>query len=344
MKTENLSTLRIHNLSQAQYDANKENGTLAENEIYLTPAPGIDELPINNSKNLITSGGVYEALQNIGNDSNNTSYIAGELIEIKDGVISSTLGTPTQSEIVIDIFTINNTPDGDSTLMPPWYMWMNIPITKNIYEGQVLHIYTSDINGDEIYVGQSVLYKDSITDAAIGIPSTQTGYYCTINSTESSVLTALSTGSLPVDNDNIPFVGAMAFAINNDGTGSWLSLVSTENHPNKMFKITETKMVDTFVKLPDEALTEGNLIEIRNGKISSTLGKQTIINTKQTVFIGKPILSGDYDNDAGIYIQEQPVILSTLQIGDIIDVSYTDASGEVFNFTDLQVLNYGGYG
>lgn len=37
MTTENLSTLKIHRLTQSQYDREYEAGTLEENAIYLTP-------------------------------------------------------------------------------------------------------------------------------------------------------------------------------------------------------------------------------------------------------------------------------------------------------------------
>lgn len=37
MITENLSTLKIHKLTQAQYDRARENGTLETGALYLTP-------------------------------------------------------------------------------------------------------------------------------------------------------------------------------------------------------------------------------------------------------------------------------------------------------------------
>jgi hypothetical protein len=37
MITENLSTLKIHKLTQEQYESALENGTLEDNAIYLTP-------------------------------------------------------------------------------------------------------------------------------------------------------------------------------------------------------------------------------------------------------------------------------------------------------------------
>jgi hypothetical protein len=42
LKTENLSTLKIHKLTQEQYDRESANGTLDENALYLTPDEEID--------------------------------------------------------------------------------------------------------------------------------------------------------------------------------------------------------------------------------------------------------------------------------------------------------------
>lgn len=45
MVTENLSTLKIHKLTQAQYDRELTNGTIDENALYLTPDEEIDLTP-----------------------------------------------------------------------------------------------------------------------------------------------------------------------------------------------------------------------------------------------------------------------------------------------------------
>ena len=42
MITENLSTLKIHKLTQAQYDRELETGNLEENSLYLTPDETVD--------------------------------------------------------------------------------------------------------------------------------------------------------------------------------------------------------------------------------------------------------------------------------------------------------------
>ena len=65
MKTENVSTLKIHNLTQEQYEREAIAGNIKENELYLTPVPDIDLNPTENSNNLITSGAVFNALKNI---------------------------------------------------------------------------------------------------------------------------------------------------------------------------------------------------------------------------------------------------------------------------------------
>ena len=45
MKTENLSTLKIHKLSQEQYDRELEAGRIDEGALYLTPEEEIDLSP-----------------------------------------------------------------------------------------------------------------------------------------------------------------------------------------------------------------------------------------------------------------------------------------------------------
>ena len=42
MNTENLLTLKIHKLTQAQYDRELANGSIDENALYLTP----EEIPV----------------------------------------------------------------------------------------------------------------------------------------------------------------------------------------------------------------------------------------------------------------------------------------------------------
>lgn len=56
MQTENLPTLKIHKLTQAQYDREKENGTLDEYALYLTPDEEIDLSSLMSSTDPVGSG------------------------------------------------------------------------------------------------------------------------------------------------------------------------------------------------------------------------------------------------------------------------------------------------
>lgn len=89
MITENIPTLKVHKLTQEQYDTARQNGTLDNNSIYLTPTEikdyalrsdlkavdakcdgkqdvlSWDSAPIANSVNPVTSGGIKTALDGI---------------------------------------------------------------------------------------------------------------------------------------------------------------------------------------------------------------------------------------------------------------------------------------
>lgn len=65
MIEQNIPLLKIHKLTQEQYERQVAANTVEENAIYLTPTPDVDNFPIKDSENLISSGGVFEALQNI---------------------------------------------------------------------------------------------------------------------------------------------------------------------------------------------------------------------------------------------------------------------------------------
>lgn len=72
------------------------------------------------SSNLITSGGVYNAIQNIDIGK---PYTAGNLIKIENGVISSTLGDGHTGVQETQVLETNYLANGDNTMMPPFYVW-----------------------------------------------------------------------------------------------------------------------------------------------------------------------------------------------------------------------------
>lgn len=68
MITENVSTLKIHKLTQEQYDRESESGTLEENAIYLTPQEAID------LSNYATVESLNQGLKNKVEDSGGESF------------------------------------------------------------------------------------------------------------------------------------------------------------------------------------------------------------------------------------------------------------------------------
>ena len=79
---EDIGTLKINLLSQAQYDAEKAGGRLADDELYLTPSSGtgVSDVEVNGSS--VVSGGVAEIeLKTI----NNNSIVGSGDIEIQGG-------------------------------------------------------------------------------------------------------------------------------------------------------------------------------------------------------------------------------------------------------------------
>ena len=76
MITENLSTLKIHKLTQEQYDRELAAGRIDESAIYLTPDEGVD------LSSYVTFDKLIEEVNSILNMMNNIGYLdAGRIIE-----------------------------------------------------------------------------------------------------------------------------------------------------------------------------------------------------------------------------------------------------------------------
>jgi hypothetical protein len=95
MITENLSTLKIHKLTQAQYDRELASGNIDGNSIYLTP----DELDIT-----LTQSGVAADAKAVGDAIAELAQMTTNTNAPKDYIIlnSSTAGSTKQFKITID--------------------------------------------------------------------------------------------------------------------------------------------------------------------------------------------------------------------------------------------------
>ena len=222
-------------------------------------ALSFDSTPTEGSENPITSGGVYEALQNIdvgsgGGEGGNVALAAGDLLEIKDGVIRSTLGDDT-GEVVevfnelynIQIQDLSYEEDMGFYVMEPQDLVDTIPKI-----GDSLDIYFTP--ADE---NTPIHYNTTVVDFQ-EIPTA----FCNATLSENFEFAAIDE-SLPafmlifVDDDEEKYI---PMYLCGDYTGATVSVGTL---------ITEHK----YITLPDNALIAGDLIEIKDGVVSSTLGK-----------------------------------------------------------------------
>ena len=233
------------------------------------------------SKSLVTSGGVYSALKNVVVSGGGVSYDAGDLIEIKDGVIRSTLGDVAGE---VDSFVsitddYINLGESDATSRPPWHIWWNKKPINNVHVGQRVHMHIKDANGNMIDLGEGVLTPNATADYALGVAASgYTGLYCIINSIEGiDILTALGGNVLPYGQyGSYSFV--LIFVVDGNNSCVGINIASLDNHSDKQVFIEGVVPKPVYVKLPDNALEAGDFITIKDGVISSSLGEPTLEN------------------------------------------------------------------
>ena len=145
MITENLSNLKFNIMSNKKFDEKQESNLLQENEIYLTPAPKIDNEPTENSKNLITSGGVFEALKNIptGGNPSEDKFVQSDWAQTdktQPDYIKNKIGDYKE-----DLREFKDITFGNYAGTRPFYAWnniiSNIDTLKDLDEGVILNVY-----------------------------------------------------------------------------------------------------------------------------------------------------------------------------------------------------------
>lgn len=269
MIIENLSNLKFNIMSNKKFDEKQENNLLQENEIYLTPAPEVDSEPIENSKNLITSGGVFEALQTDGGGvrewediQNKPGDVVTTTIEINSSY-TTTLGTP------------NNTPPAS-----PFLIWNNVVKDKQIYDNiqDDTPVKVSYIENDEtVEIGTYNLFSNSTLDTQFGMGSNNTGYYGFVNAAQS--LEEVLTQGVWTRADSTKPTFTLVFAKSNTTSQSWLTIAAPESLTDITFiiEISTTGTETKTIKLSNEAInvdevpTEGSTNFLTSGAIKSAL-------------------------------------------------------------------------
>lgn len=292
MITQDLNTLKLNLMSNEKFEEKQANESLVENEIYLTPAPKIDAEPIENSKNLITSGGVFEALKNIptgGNpsggksiqsdwsqtDSTKPNYIKnkpGDYIEIIDEDLrnySVELGAPMETS--------------------PFALWRvktQVSNLQDIKEGIILKIYKNNELIDE-----QELFLDPILDNQFIDPSSGTGYWALINANQ-TVEQILSTMIWTEKNESYPtfivgFIKNNSTGLVNIHIGAPANLMGESFELELNFSTVKRQLVS----LPDSTLSK-EFLNI-DGKLHLAYGKtqiETIENdTEASLILGTPL-------------------------------------------------------
>ena len=217
-----------------------------------TPNLTYDEAPTEGSENLVKSGAVYTALQNVGG----TDLVAGDLLEIKDGVIRSTLGdllSDETEETLVEFHHADNIEmgdQGDGTYVYGAEGILTSPIDIN--EKLTIEFNLSD--------GTNKTFNTDVTSEYDGEGTLYFGLYNCISGDD---------GLIKVDEN----LDAIYFECGVNGEEFSLAFVTFEDYTGASVTIGQSKVVErkVYATLPDNALAAGNLIKIENGVVSSTL-------------------------------------------------------------------------
>lgn len=242
---------------------------------YIKNKPQIDTEVVAGSENLITSGGVYDALQNI-----NIDYTAGDLIEIKDGVIRSTLGdllSDDTEEIYVEFYHADNIEMGDEG--NGTYVYQAESILTNpidINEKLIIEFNLSD--------GTNKTFNVDITSEYDGEGTLYFGFYNCVMGDDGLVKVDENSDALYFEGGVYGEEFSLGFATFEDYTGASIAIGQS--------KVVEHKV---YATLPNEALSfdsepaEGseNLVNsgvvfeaLRNvsGKVESVNGRTGVVN------------------------------------------------------------------
>ena len=235
-----------------------------------------DNEPTKGSENLLTSGTVYEALQNVGGESGGSvNLTAGDGIEIKDSVIRSTLGDYL-GEIETTTVLFNSDDYGleieydskDEEYNGGLELNNPPPYDRATVDVELILAGSSEL----IEYNQSNVYyyeEDGWIDTVILVNSNQT-------------IDELDEDGFVKTDETLP--GAIIFWYGHPDEGYYIEISSYDDIAGASVSIIASDVESNYVRLPDNALKAGDLIEIKDGVISSTLGKTYTTVKQGTLF------------------------------------------------------------
>lgn len=255
MITQDLNTLKFNLMSNEKFEEKQANESLVENEIYLTPAPKVDSEPVENSKNLISSGAVFEALKNVP-----TGGIPSEGKSIQSDWAQTDSTQPDYiknkpGDYQKDLREFNDITFENYAGTRPFYTWnnvlSNIDTLKDLDEGVILSVYQ---NGNLIDSQKFVL--NPTLDSSFLPSSGQTGYWALINATKTTE--EILGGSAWEEKNSDYSTFNMGF-IKNDTTGIVYVIAGAPNDElvgqSFSFELDFTDTTKQLIKLPWEVIS-----------------------------------------------------------------------------------------
>lgn len=281
-----------------------------------------DKMPTEGSENLVTSGAVHTALQSVGG----TDLVAGDGIEIKDGVVRSTLGdfvgTETENKFV-EFYRADNIEmydQEDGTYVGGIGGELTSPIDTN--EKLTMEFKLSDGSIKTFDVDLIFEYGEGEDEGVTFL----LGFYNCVQGDDGLV-------KVDENSDALCFEGGMNEEVFE------LAFVTFEDYTGASVTISQGGIIerDVYVTLPENALTGGNLIKIENGVVNSLLGERVVSKKEVELCNIESIPSDNYDEegDQTSYNGECSCVPTK---GDKLNVEITLANSDVpIIFNDVEV-------
>ena len=342
MITQDLNTLKFNLMSNEKFEEKQANKTLVENEIYLTPAPKVDSEPIENSKNLISSGAVFEALKNVPTNGGGNAEAPIKQIQADWAQTDSTKLDYIKNKIG-DVANVAkkdlrnySIQLGNPSDTSPFILWggliRNISNLQDIQDGTSFKVYQ---NGT--LVGETQLIVHAILDSQF-TPEGYTGYWGLINANQTADQ-ILTTGVWTRKNADYPtFI--VGFIKDNTNNQVYINVGAPENLTNQSFdlQLDFSENIAQVIGLPDTIL--GEEFENIDGILTSTYGKTitNIVENKKeytTKEIGNPNETNPFPRWERICtIENQEFSEDTF-----VNVYYTDINEQNIQFSTKTLLN-----
>lgn len=166
-------------------------------------------------------------------------------------------------------FIENQQLSGGQLVTQSIYQW-GVYVTDDVPKvGQTIHLSVTTADGDKIDVGEGTLYHDADLQSMMSGGSDEMWVCCSINSTITNVAQIVTSDSMPVADESIPYAFAIIITPG-DGTVGYVTVTSAGNHEGISVTLQTNKKTTSVIKLPNEALTFDE---------TPTEGSQNLINS-----------------------------------------------------------------